>query len=249
MLTSQSGRPRAFPYSYDGTDCRQNLVHRHSLDSSTYENEYGVHANRLRIAQKTTMSVRLRHFDETIAMLDSSMKEVQEHVKPLLDQFKEEVQGIRHYANQTLIDSLWEMRLDMKQRWTRRNFRKEESSEEYVRVREMMQLSKRAKQAWVNVETAMKVAAYGTRATVSQGSRKLLLAENKDGIERAVLKLEASGKQCLELLEKSKKRHSQVEALMKEMEFLDRVIDEWRAFVDGRGEMKDNDQDTMYDDY
>lgn len=60
-------------------------------------------------------------------------------------------------------------------------------------------------------------------------------------------KLQISGRQCLDLLAKSKKKYVQVETLIKELEFLEQIMGDWRDFADGVDEAVNLDDEIMED--
>lgn len=164
-----------------------------------------------------------------------------EYLRPFQSQFEKEIEHIKIYATPSMIDSLWEMRLEMKPKPVRRNSERGEYGGNGGKIGEMIRMSRKAKQAWIRAEKAMQVAANCTKTTVSAASRKLRISEDREAIERTVPKLQTLGSQCLALLIKARKKYSQMEALIKELEFLTQVIDEWKEFADGRTDNEDYD--------
>ncbi|KAF2795318.1 hypothetical protein K505DRAFT_14029 [Melanomma pulvis-pyrius CBS 109.77] len=246
MHSTQQLRSRMPQYSRYVDDNRSNfrepLLRRHTARDSKFSDklsiEEGVGANRFR---PQSWSGRTLFFDETIGLLDRGIEAADKHIKPLQEAFQKEVAGIRLYATQNIIDELWEMRLDIKPKTHRRNSKKEDDEGESVEMDEMMQMSKQAKQAWAKIDRALQAAANGTKSTVSPGRRSIKKADDKPGIERTVSKLQTSGSQCLDLLAKSRKKYSEIETLMKELDFLRQIIEEWTEFADAGGEEETED--------
>jgi hypothetical protein len=85
---------------------------------------------------------------------------------------------------------------------------------------DMLQRNKQAKQAWAKIENALQAAANGTKTTVSPERRSIKKADDKSAVKRTVSKLHTSASQCLGLLSKSRKKYSEMETLLKELDFL-----------------------------
>ncbi|KAF2659493.1 hypothetical protein K491DRAFT_675477 [Lophiostoma macrostomum CBS 122681] len=189
-------------------------------------------------------------FDETIAKLYTAISTLNLHFKPLQDQFAREIAYVRHYTSPTDIDAMWESRLNMRPPASdRRSFRPENENQDpndndttttntetdKAQMASMLQSSARALRALSRAEKALQIASHNTSTTISGRRRRLALAGNREGIKRAVPKLQTLGSQCLDLLVQARTKYSQIGPLMKELEFLGRVVHEWRGFADRRG--------------
>jgi hypothetical protein len=179
------------------------------------------------------------------------------YIKPLQRDFSNEIQGIRPYASQSIIDSLWGMRFEVKQRPIRQGARKAEErfAEYYESEFEERNTVEWAKQiralrsAWNKLEKALQAAAHGASPTISAERRGMKEFEDKALIARTVSKMQTSGSQCLDLLVKSRRKFSQMRPLLGELEFLGQIIEPWKDLKESvrRGEMEWEDE-LMYDD-
>ena len=242
MHSTQQLRSRVPQYSRYIDENRSNfrdaLVRRHTTRDLKFKDDFlledSTSLTRYR-PQQPSWSGRTLYFDETIELLDRGIEAADKHVRPLQEAFQKEVAGIRFYATQKTLDDLWEMRLDIKIKG-RRSSKKEEDEGESVEVEEMIEMSKQAKSAWAKIDKALQAAASGTKTTISPARRSVKKAEDKAGIERTVSKLQTSGSQCLDLLAKSKKKYSEIEILLKELDFLKQIIEEWTEFAEVAGD-------------
>ncbi|KAF2711331.1 hypothetical protein K504DRAFT_217305 [Pleomassaria siparia CBS 279.74] len=238
MHSQHQLRSRLPQYSRYGEESRSSfnnaLTRRHTAHNSGLNDDFSLDdktkTNRFR-TQQHSWSGRTLFFDETIGLLDRGIEAADKHIRPLQEAFQKEVSGIKFYATQKVLDELWEMRLDIKPK-NRRNSKKEEAEGEIVEMEEMLEKNKQAKHAWAKVEKALQAAASGTKMTISAGRRNIKKADDKAGIERTVSKLQTFGSQCLDLLSKSKKKYSEIETLLKELDFLKQIIEEWTEFAE-----------------
>ena len=236
------------PYSRYGDDTRSTfggaLRRRHTSLDVKFDDcslEDSVSTNKSRPLQ-ISWSSRTLYFDETIGLLDRGIEAVDKHIRPIQEVFQKEIAGIRFYTTQKIVDELWELRLNIKPKIHRRNLKKGEDGNESAGMEEMLQRSKQAKQAWAKIDKALQAAANGTKIAVSPGRRSTKKADDKSGIERTVSKLQTSGSQCLDLLAKSRKKYSEIETLLKELDFLRQIIEEWTEFADAGGEEEQEDE-------
>ncbi|KAF2478103.1 uncharacterized protein BDR25DRAFT_348385 [Lindgomyces ingoldianus] len=193
---------------------------------------------RLRRAQRLP-GTRALCFDEGIAELVGSIAAAHEHLEPLKGIFEEEIQHIRPYTDQAIIDALWEMRFELKRKPNRRVSKRNDEKDDVGRWKEFAKSNRKVKQTSARLENALVAAANGFKPTISQPRKKIKEAEDKAWIERTVSKLNISGTQCLELLRVSRKKYSQFDPLLEELRFIERILEPWKAFADGAGEGED----------
>ncbi|KAF2876677.1 hypothetical protein BDV95DRAFT_602645 [Massariosphaeria phaeospora] len=210
-----------------------------------------------------TYSERQLFFDETISTLFKALADAEACFPNVQDAFNDEIRGIRWYATQALIDSLWELRFEAKKAGgisnsstSRRDskaahddYDAEDSGGGSGSGSNASEKVKQVKQVRGKLEKALQAAAYGTRPTVNPKRRNVKQAQEKASIERTVSKLQTSGSQCLELLTASKKRFSQFEPLVVELRFLKQIIEAWSEFTGAREERGEEEFDEHDEDH
>lgn len=222
-----------------------------SLTSSSSFDHFRPHQRQL------GWSGRQLAFDETIEKLIEAMGLTEAYIKPLQRDFSNEISGIRSYASQSIIDKLWEMRFEIKQRPIRQGYRKAkarltEHHDHEVQesdTGEWIKQIKALRYAWYKLERALQAAAHGATPTISTERRGLKEFEDKALIARTVSKMQTSGRQCLDLLAKSRRKFSQLRPLLGELEFLGQIIEPWKDLKDlmRRSDEMEWGEELMYD--
>ncbi|KAF2007688.1 hypothetical protein P154DRAFT_648 [Amniculicola lignicola CBS 123094] len=250
MQPSRNKMQSQFRGSYgDDTAFRDpSMRHRGAQASSVYgsDDPYDMDLSRHR-ARNLTWPGRPTYFDDTITGLFEALADAERHLTPLQEEFDQEIRLIRCYADKATIDALWAARFEIKAKPSRRSSAKSGVEPEADEV-EATKKRKEVRQTWLKLERALNMAARGSSTTVSEARRGLKEAQDLPGIERTVKKMETSGKQCFELLSKSKKRYSDFKPLMEELDFIKTIVDGWSVFVDERGKNKEGEYDDD-DDY
>ncbi|KAF2115535.1 hypothetical protein BDV96DRAFT_687454 [Lophiotrema nucula] len=244
MIPTRSRPPQYRGYTDDIAINYRDVRQRSARDSSLYGGDFDDRPNKLR-SRQLTWSGKSQYFDVTIGKLLVTLPEATAQFREFNDRFNSEIEHVRRYADTSMIDTLWEIRLDLKPKSARRGSRKEEE-EDIAVMEEYWNTSRQLRRAWVRLERALMVTSEGTNATVSPERRAVKEAEDKSSIERTVPKLKISSSQCLDLLTQARKKYSQFEPLLKELNFLGQIVKEWTVFTSAGGDI-DDDEDREDD--
>jgi hypothetical protein len=169
-------------------------------------------------------------FDKALTQL----AEAYETAEPVMAEFKAgfeaDTGGIRLYADDETLDRLWHARVTYKTKPEARKGREreEEQGEDSWAGEELLLKSKEFQKA---LHALIKGLESAMNAVPTLGGKEKVSNKEKENMERMVKKLRPVSEECLKLARQAGKRVSQLQELLRELNYLKLMIEEWPEFT------------------